>query len=44
VEAYVQGVSRRKAKQPTEELCGKEIFFTQVSRFAAVLDEEVGKF
>ena len=43
-EAYVQGVSTRKTKQLTEELCGKEISSTQVSRFAAVLDEEAGKF
>lgn len=43
-EAYVQGVSTRKMKELTEELCGKEISSTQVSRFAAVLDEEVGKF
>ena len=43
-EAYVQGVSTRKMKQLTEELCGKEISSTQVSRFAKVLDEEVQKF
>ena len=43
-EAYVQGVSTRKTKKLTEELCGKEISSTQVSRFAAVLDEEVKKF
>jgi transposase-like protein len=43
-ESYVQGVSTRKTKRLTEELCGKEISSTQVSRFAAVLDEEVGKF
>ena len=43
-EAYVQGVSTRKAKKLTEELCGKEISSTQVSRFAEVLDEEVRKF
>lgn len=43
-EAYVQGVSTRKMKQITEELCGKEISSTQVSRFGAVLDEEVKKF
>ncbi len=43
-EAYVQGVSTRKAKKLTEELCGKEISSTQVSRFAEVLDGEVRKF
>lgn len=43
-EAYVQGVSTRRMKELTEELCGKEISSTQVSRFAAVLDEEVKKF
>ncbi|MFI0435631.1 MAG: transposase [Parachlamydiaceae bacterium] len=42
-EAYVQGVSRRRMKKLTEELCGKEISSTQVSRFAEVLDEEVIK-
>lgn len=43
-EAYVQGVSTRKMKRLTEELCGKELSSTQVSRFAKVLDEEVEKF
>ena len=43
-EAYVQGVSTRKIKRLTEELCGKEVSSTQVSRFAAVLDEEIYKF
>ena len=43
-EAYVQGVSTRKIKRLTEELCGKEISSTQVSRFAAILDEEIHKF
>lgn len=43
-EAYVQGVSTRKMKLLTEELCGKEISSTQVSRMAEVLDEEVAKF
>jgi putative transposase len=43
-EAYVQGVSTRRMKALTEELCGKEISSTQVSRFAQVLDEEVKKF
>lgn len=43
-EAYVQGVSTRRMKEVTEELCGTEISSTQVSRFAKVLDEEVKKF
>lgn len=43
-EAYVQGVSTRKMKEVTEELCGKDISSTQVSRFAEVLDGEVKKF
>lgn len=43
-EAYVQGVSTRRMKELTEELCGKEISSTQVSRFSGVLDEEVKKF
>lgn len=43
-EAYVQGVSTRKMKEITEELCGKEISSTQVSRFAQVLDEEVERY
>lgn len=43
-EAYVQGVSTRKMKLLTEELCGKELSSTQVSRFAKLLDDEVEKF
>lgn len=43
-EAYVQGVSTRKMKTLTEELCGKEISSSQVSRLAKILDEEVQKF
>lgn len=43
-EAYVQGVSTRKMKLLTEELCGKELSSTQVSRFAKLLDEEVEQF
>ncbi len=37
-EMYVQGVSTRKVKAVTEELCGFEISATQVSRAAAQLD------
>lgn len=43
-EAYLQGVSTRKMKTLTEELCGREISSTQVSRLAKILDEEVQKF
>jgi transposase-like protein len=43
-EAYIQGVSTRRMKHLTEELCGKEISSTQVSRCAKVLDEEIAKF
>ena len=43
-EMYVQGVSTRKVAAITEELCGFEISSTQVSRCAALLDEELQKF
>lgn len=43
-EAYVQGVSTRRMKELTEQLCGTEISSTQVSRLSQVLDEEVEKF
>jgi len=42
-EMYVQGVSTRKVKAITEELCGFEISSTQVSRISAGLDEELQK-
>lgn len=38
-EMYVQGVSTRKVKAITEELCGVEISAAQVSRAAAQLDD-----
>jgi putative transposase len=38
-EMYVQGVSTRKVKAITEQLCGTEITSMQVSRAAAQLDE-----
>lgn len=41
VEMYVQGVSTRKVKNITEELCGLEISKSQVSAMAKGLDEEV---
>lgn len=43
-EMYVCGVSTRRVKQITEELCGLEISSTDVSRIAAGLDEELEKF
>ena len=38
-EMYVRGVSTRKVKAITEELCGVEVSAMQVSRAAAQLDE-----
>jgi putative transposase len=40
-EMYVQGVSTRKVQQITQELCGLDVSSTQVSRAAAMLDEEL---
>jgi len=40
-EMYVQGVSTRKVKKITEELCGLEISKSQVSALAKGLDTEV---
>jgi transposase-like protein len=40
---YVQGVSTRKVKAITQKLCGLDITSTQVSRAAALLDEELEK-
>ncbi len=40
-EMYVQGVSTRKVKAITELLCGFDVSSTQVSRAAALLDEEL---
>lgn len=42
-EMYVQGVSTRKVAAITEELCGFEVSSSQVSRAAALLDEELEK-
>lgn len=42
-EMYLQGVSTRKVKAITEELCGYSISSTEVSRVAKVLDEEIAK-
>jgi putative transposase len=41
-EMYVQGVSTRKVAAITQELCGLEVNSSQVSRAAALLDEELG--
>jgi transposase-like protein len=43
-EMYVQGVSTRRVKKITEELCGFEISSTQVSRLASLLDEDLKDF
>jgi putative transposase len=43
-EMYVQGVSTRKVKAITEELCGHEFSSATVSRINASLDEELAKF
>jgi transposase-like protein len=43
IEMYVQGVSTRKVKKITEELCGLEISKSQVSTLAKGLDKEVHK-
>ena len=40
-EMYVQGVSTRKVQAITERLCGTSISSTEVSRAAALLDEEL---
>jgi len=38
---WVEGVSTRKVKQVTEQLCGLEVSSSQVSRAAQLLDEEL---
>lgn len=44
MEMYLQGVSTRKVKAVTEELCGHEFSSSSVSRIVARLDEELEKF
>jgi putative transposase len=44
LEMYVQGVSTRKVKTITEELCGHEFSSSTVSRIVKTLDEELEKF
>ena len=43
-EMYVQGVSTRKVKAVTEELCGHEFSASTISRMNQNLDEELEKF
>lgn len=43
-EMYVQGVSTRKVKAITEELCGHEFSASTISRVNQTLDEELDKF
>ncbi|MBA7576385.1 IS256 family transposase ISCARN68 [subsurface metagenome] len=43
IEMYVQGVSTRKVKKITEELCGLDISKSQVSELSKGLDTEVQK-
>jgi transposase-like protein len=43
-EMYVQGVSTRKVKEITEELCGHEFSSSAISRATAQLDEELERF
>jgi len=43
-EMYVQGVSTRKVKAITEELCGHDFSASTISRINQTLDEELNKF
>ena len=43
-EMYVQGVSTRKVKEVTEQLCGHEFSASTVSRINQQLDEDLSKF
>src|SRR5215468_6347331 len=43
-EMYIQGVSTRKVKEITEELCGHEFSASTISRINQGLDEELAKF
>jgi putative transposase len=44
MEMYLQGVSTRKVKAITEELCGHEFSSAAISRIVQKLDEELEKF
>src|SRR5215831_10726073 len=43
-EMYVQGVSTRKVKEITEQLCGHEFSSATISRVTGQWDEELKKF
>src|SRR5215813_882233 len=43
-EMYLQGVSTRKVKEITEQLCGHEFSASTISRVTAQLDEELQQF
>src|SRR5215469_3423899 len=43
-EMYIQGVSTRKVKEITEQLCGHEFSAATISRMTEQLDEELKKF
>ncbi|MFO8062009.1 MAG: IS256 family transposase [bacterium] len=44
IESYIQGVSTRKTKRITEELCGTEFSATTISNLTKKLDTELEKF
>lgn len=44
IQMYVEGVSTRKVKSVTEELCGQEFSASTVSRLVSRLDEDLEKF
>ena len=44
MEMYIQGVSTRKVKAITPELCRHELSFATISRIVQVLDEELEQF
>ena len=44
VEMYFSGMSTKRVKEITEELCGIEISSSQVSRLATLMDDELEKF
>lgn len=44
IQMYVEGVSTRKVKAVTEELCGQEFSASTVSRLVSRLDEDLEKF
>jgi putative transposase len=43
-EMYMQGVSTRKVKAISEELCGHSFGASAISEFNKKLDEELGRF